>query len=138
MTAAWLELGVLAGVLTLITPALGGYMARVFVSGRTWPQRLLGPLETAIYRLCRIDPDSEMPWTAYLAAVVTFTAVSMAGLFVLLITQQWLPLNPQHFGNLSPLLAFNVAVSFGTTTNWQAYAGEGTLGYLAQMTGLAW
>jgi K+-transporting ATPase ATPase A chain len=62
----------------------------------------------------------------------------MAGLFVLLCTQQWLPFNPQHFPNLGPLLALNVAVSFGTTTNWQAYAAEGTLGYLAQMAGLAW
>jgi len=31
-----------------------------------------------------------------------------------------------------------VAVSFATTTNWQAYSGESTLGYLAQMAGLAW
>jgi K+-transporting ATPase ATPase A chain len=31
------------------------------------------------------------------------------------------------------LLAFNVAVSFMTTTDWQAYAGETTLSYLSQM-----
>jgi len=44
-----------------------------------------------------------------------------------------LPLNPQAFANLSPLLAFNVAMSFMTTTDWQAYAGESMLSYLAQM-----
>jgi len=60
----------------------------------------LGPLEAAIYRLCRVDPASEMSWKTYLAAVVTFTFVSIAALFALLCTQQWLPLNPQHFPNL--------------------------------------
>ena len=32
--------------------------------------------------------------------------------------------------------AFNTAVSFVTNTNWQNYAGESTMGYLVQMTGL--
>jgi K+-transporting ATPase ATPase A chain len=136
--SAWLELAVFVAVLTALTPLLGGYLAAVFADGPHPVRRLAGPLEAGIYRLCRIDPAREMSWTAYLAAVATFTFVSMAALFGLLCTQQWLPLNPQHFANLPPLLAFNVAVSFGTTTNWQAYSGESALGYLAQMTGLAW
>jgi K+-transporting ATPase ATPase A chain len=136
-TAAWLELGAFVLVLTLITPVLGRYLAAVFGDGAHLPGAA-GAVEAGIYRLCRIDPAREMSWTAYLAAVVIFTAVSMAALFALLCTQQWLPLNPQHFANLPPLLAFNVAASFATTTNWQAYSGEGTMGYLAQMAGLAW
>jgi K+-transporting ATPase ATPase A chain len=47
-------------------------------------------------------------------------------------------LNPQHFGPVSPDLAFNTAVSFTTNTNWQAYSGESTMSYLTQMAGLAW
>ncbi|HEV8020227.1 MAG TPA: potassium-transporting ATPase subunit KdpA [Candidatus Lustribacter sp.] len=138
VTAAWLELGVFVLVLTLLTPVLGRYLATVFADGPHPLGRLLGALETGIYRACRIDPAQEMTWTTYLAAVGIFTAVSMAALFGLLCVQQWLPLNPQHFPNFPPLLAFNVAVSFATTTNWQAYSGENTLGYLAQMAGLAW
>ena len=34
-------------------------------------------------------------------------------------------------------LAWNTAVSFVTNTNWQGYAGESTMGHLAQMAGLA-
>ena len=34
-------------------------------------------------------------------------------------------------------LAFNTAVSFATTTTWQAYAGETTMSYFSQMAGLA-
>lgn len=135
---AWAECLGLLVVLTASTPLLGRYMAAVF-SGAPHPMRgLLGPLERLTYRLCGIDPLAEMTWTVYTGAVVAFTAVSAAALFVLLLAQQWLPLNPQHVANLSPLLAFNVAISFATTTNWQAYSGETALSYLAQMAGLAW
>jgi K+-transporting ATPase ATPase A chain len=135
---AWIELAAFVVVLTALTPPLGGYMEAVFSGRRTVAHRVLAPLESTVYRLCRIDPEREMRWTTYLAALVAFTAVSTAALFLLLVTQQWLPLNPQHFANLPPLLALNVAISFATTTNWQAYSGESTLGYLAQMSGLAW
>jgi potassium-transporting ATPase potassium-binding subunit len=37
---------------------------------------------------------------------------------------------------MSPLLAFNTAVSFVTGTNWQAYEGETQASYLADMAGL--
>jgi potassium-transporting ATPase potassium-binding subunit len=36
-----------------------------------------------------------------------------------------------------PATAWNTAASFVTNTNWQNYAGESTMGYLVQMTGLA-
>jgi K+-transporting ATPase ATPase A chain len=51
--------------------------------------------------------------------------------------QLFLPLNPQRFAAVSPDSAFNTAVSFITNTNWQGYSGESTMGYLAQMAGLA-
>jgi K+-transporting ATPase ATPase A chain len=136
--SAWIELAAFVAVLTAVTPLLGGYMAAVFEGPPTGVRRALGGVEASIYRLCRIDPAHEMKWKTYLAAVVTFTVVSGAALGVLLLAQAVLPFNPQHFKSLSPLLAFNVAVSFATTTNWQAYSGESTLGYLAQMAGLAW
>jgi K+-transporting ATPase ATPase A chain len=37
---------------------------------------------------------------------------------------------------MSPLLAFNTAISFFTGTNWQAYEGETQASYLADMAGL--
>jgi K+-transporting ATPase ATPase A chain len=58
--------------------------------------------------------------------------------YVILRTQAWLPLNPQHFDNLPPDLAWNTAVSFATTTDWQFYSGESTPSYLSQMLALAW
>jgi potassium-transporting ATPase potassium-binding subunit len=37
---------------------------------------------------------------------------------------------------LSPDLALNTAISFSTTTTWQAYGGENTMSYFSQMAGL--
>jgi K+-transporting ATPase ATPase A chain len=47
-----------------------------------------------------------------------------------------LPLNPAHLGAVSPDSAFNTAISFATNTSWQSYAGETTLGYVAQLVGI--
>jgi K+-transporting ATPase ATPase A chain len=99
---------------------------------------VLGPIERAIYRLCRIDPAQEMPWYTYLFACMAFSLVGLFYLYALLRTQAYLPLNPQHFGNMAPDLAFNTAISFVTNTNWQFYSGESALSYLTQMAGLAW
>jgi potassium-transporting ATPase potassium-binding subunit len=47
-------------------------------------------------------------------------------------------LQPQSFPNVDPWIAWNTAVSFVTTTDWQFYGGENTLSYLSQMGALAW
>ena len=39
-------------------------------------------------------------------------------------------------GPLAPDLAMNTAISFATTTTWQAYGGETTMTYLSQVFGL--
>jgi potassium-transporting ATPase potassium-binding subunit len=139
MTAVgWIQVLVLFAVVLVCVKPLGLFMARVFEGERTFLTPVLGPVESAIYRLCRIDANAEMPWYTYLYAVLAFTFVGFAYLYILLRTQQWLPLNPQHFGPMAPDLAFNTAISFVTNTNWQFYSGENTLSYLSQMAGLAW
>jgi len=79
-----------------------------------------------------------MSATSYLLATLAFSLIGLIYLYVLLRTQKWLPLNPQHFDNLTADNAFNVAASFTTNTNWQFYSGESTMSYLSQMAGLAW
>jgi K+-transporting ATPase ATPase A chain len=124
-------------VLLAITKPLGIYMARVFSGERTFMTMLLGPLERLIYRLCRVDEKKEQQWTTYTAAMLMFSLVSLLLLYLLQRFQYYLPLNPQKFPGVPADLAFNTAVSFTTNTNWQAYSGESTMGYLVQMAGLA-
>jgi len=122
----------------LITKPLGVYMARVFSHEETFFDTLLRPVERLIYRLSRIDEKREMRWTEYTIAMLQFSGVSMALLYVIERTQKWLPLNPQKFSNVDPALAFGTAASFTTNTNWQVYSGESTMSYFTQMAGLAY
>ena len=77
-----------------------------------------------------------MSWTRYAVALLLFNAVGALTVYLLQRMQLWLPLNPQHFANVSADSAFNTAVSFATNTNWQGYAGESTMSYLTQMLAL--
>jgi potassium-transporting ATPase potassium-binding subunit len=116
----------------------GLYMARVFEGRPGWPLRAGAPLERWIYRLCGVDPQTQMGWKQYAIALLMFNVLGAVAVYALQRTQAWLPLNPQKFANLSPDSAFNTAVSFITNTNWQGYAGgESAMGYLTQMAGLA-
>ncbi|MDE2480593.1 MAG: potassium-transporting ATPase subunit KdpA [bacterium] len=134
----WLQALAFFAIVLALTKPLGLYMAAVFAGQRTWLSPVLVPVERLIYRLGGVREDEEMSWRVYAICVLVFSLVGLAYLFVLLRTQKWLPLNPQHFDNLAPDLAWNTAVSFTTNTNWQFYAGESTMSYLSQMAGLTW
>jgi K+-transporting ATPase ATPase A chain len=117
-------------------PVLGGYMARVYAGGRTFLSPVLGRAERAIYRLGGVDPQTEMRWTTYAAALLAFNLVGLLLLWLLQLAQASLPLNPARLPDVGFWLAFNTAVSFVTNTNWQSYAGETTMSYLVQVAGL--
>ncbi len=123
-------------VLWLLAKPLGVYMARVYEGQTSGLDRVLGPLERLIYRICRIKPDEEMTWKKYAGAVLLFSAAGFLLLYALQRLQGMLPLNPQKFSAVSPDSSFNTAVSFITNTNWQSYGGETTMSYLTQMIGL--
>jgi K+-transporting ATPase ATPase A chain len=136
--SGWLQAGFFFALIVALTKPLGSYMARVFSGERNLLSPVLAPVEGALYRVCRIDPEREMNATSYLLALFAFSAVGLLWLYVLLRTQKFLPLNPQGFDNLAPDAAWNAAVSFLTNTNWQFYSGESTMSYFSQMAGLAW
>ncbi|MGA3036951.1 MAG: potassium-transporting ATPase subunit KdpA [Vulcanimicrobiaceae bacterium] len=134
----WLQFALLFIAVLVCVKPMGIYLYRVFEGERTFLSPVLQPVERAIYAVCRVEPSQEMGWITYAFAFFAFQLVGFAWLYAVLLTQQWLPFNPQHFSNLSPDLAFNTAVSFVTNTNWQFYSGESTLSYFSQMAGLAW
>ena len=115
---------------------VGAFMADVFQNRKTFLKPLLGPIERALYRLAGIDAEAEQEWHEYAISMVLFGGACLFGLYALLRLQGWLPLNPQGFPGVAPDLAFNIAVSFITNANWQAYGGETTLSHLSQMVGL--
>jgi K+-transporting ATPase ATPase A chain len=119
-----------------LTPPLGRFMARVFKGERTFLHPIIQPVENAVYKLTGTDPTEEMSWLRYMWAVVIFSTVGFAVLFAMFMTQQWLPLNPQHFSNCSWHLSFMQAWSFACNADWQSYSGESTMSYLSQILGI--
>jgi K+-transporting ATPase ATPase A chain len=134
----WLQILFFLLAIFLVTPVIGGYMARVFTRQRTWLDPVLRPFERLVYRLTGVDETREMRWTEYAVALLLFSFVSMMVLYAMQRLQSVLPWNPQGFAGVGPALAFNTAVSFTTNTNWQAYGGETTMSYFTQMAGLAY
>ena len=69
MTASsWIQVALFLTVLLLLVKPLGAYMARVYQRKPCGLDRVLGPLERSIYRLCGIKPEEEMTWKGYAAA----------------------------------------------------------------------
>jgi potassium-transporting ATPase potassium-binding subunit len=132
----WLQILLVLGVLTVLTPPLGVYLTRVFEEKKPLPRWPLGWLERGIYRAAGIDETEEMSAGRYCTRLLAFNAVGLLSLLALLLFQGRLPFNPQKLPNVPFWLAVNTAVSFTTNTNWQAYSGESTLGYLVQSFGL--
>jgi K+-transporting ATPase ATPase A chain len=125
-------------IVTVLVKPLGGYMDRVFSRQRTALDRSCLPVERLIYRITFVDPDVEMTGKEYATCFVLFGLIGTLPLYAILRMQQVLPwFFPQyHTTPLSPDLAVNTAISFSTTTTWQAYAGENTMSYFSQMVGL--
>jgi K+-transporting ATPase ATPase A chain len=132
----YLQIGFYLVVLIARAKPLGSYMARVYEGKSFGLDRVLGPFERLIYRLCGVRSDEEMNWKTYALAMLLFNFAGLAVLYVLQRWQHWLPLNPQGFAAVTPDSSFNTAVSFASNTNWQGYGGETTMSYLTQMLGL--
>jgi K+-transporting ATPase ATPase A chain len=121
---------VLVVVLAVSHVPLGDYMARVYATDKHWRA------ERFLYRVTGVNPDAEQKWGTYLRSMLAFSAVSVVFLYVMLRVQHHLPFS-LGFKGMEQGQAFNTAASFTTNTNWQSYSGESTLGYTAQMAGLA-
>jgi K+-transporting ATPase ATPase A chain len=130
----WLNAVVFLAVLLLAAGPLARYMQAVFEGRLHWKA------ETVLFRWCGIDPEHEMGWAEYTVAALVFSLVATLTAYAIMRTQHWHGgfFNPQRFPNVDPWIAWNTAVSFVTTTDWQFYAGESTMSYLSQMAGLAW
>ncbi len=127
--AGWLQIAAFFAILFLAVRPMGGYMANVFEGKRVFLTPFLAPVEKLFFLVCRVDPAQEMGWRAYAKNLVLFTLVNILLLFLVL--------SFQTYPEIPADLALNIAISFVTNTNWQAYAPETTVTALSQMVGLA-
>jgi len=136
MLQGWIQIALTLLIVIIITPILGGYIARVFLGERTRLGRILTPLEQIIYRLGGIPTQTEMRGWQYIRAVLISNLVMGLMVFMIFMLQGVLPLNPTGLGAPSWDLALHTAISFVTNTNQQHYSGETTFSYFSQMLAL--
>jgi K+-transporting ATPase ATPase A chain len=117
-----LEIVLYIGLLTALTPLIGGYMARVFRGDVA----TLAFVERPLYRMLGVDPARGQDWKRYARSILVFSIAGAIVLYVIVRAQ-----------GASWDLTFNTTASFVTNTNWQFYAGETTLSNFAQMAGPA-
>ena len=119
-------------VLTALGVPLGRYMAWVFERRA----RRRPALERGFLRLVGSDGATQ-DWKQYARSLLVLSLVCLSALYLILVLQGHLPLNPEGFAGVDPLLALHTAASFVSSTNWQFFAGESTMSNLSQMAGLA-
>lgn len=129
---AFLLLTAFLAVLLIVAQPLGRLMANLALDR---PLPGTATTELWLWRLCGVS-DDEMNWRQFLGAILLFNLIGLTFLFIVLMMQGNLPLNPQRLPGLSWHLALNTAISFVSNTNWQSYAGESTMSYFSEMVGL--
>jgi potassium-transporting ATPase potassium-binding subunit len=126
---------VLGGTLILAVP-FGLYMARM-ISYEIRPlERTLAIVENKFYKLVGIDSNRQMTWKEYLFALLLVDGIVAAIFFIIVLTQNMLPLATPGLENFSLDLAFMQASSFITNTDLQHYIGDQQLSNLSQMVAI--
>ncbi len=128
----FLQIGLTLCIIIAITPLLGKYIAKVFMGQRTLLDPIMNSLERIIYVLGGIARRDDMTGWQYARAVL-YTNVFMGGfVYLLLMSQRALPLNPNKFGAMRWDTALHTTISFLTNTDQQHYSGETSLSYFSQ------
>jgi potassium-transporting ATPase potassium-binding subunit len=127
--AGWLQFALLVAALAACYIPLGNYIARIFTTDKDWA------IERGFYKLIGIDRNADQKWSVYLRSILAFSFVSVLFLYGMQRLQEYLPYS-QGLPAVTPDTAWNTAASFVTNTNWQNYAGEATMGYVTQASGL--
>jgi potassium-transporting ATPase potassium-binding subunit len=127
--AGWLQFALLFAALAACYVPLGNYIAHIFTTDKDWA------IERGFYKLIGIDRTADQKWSVYIRSILAFSFVSVLFLYGVQRLQHYLPYS-EGFPGVTPDTAWNTADSFVTNTNWQNYAGEATMGYVTQMSGL--
>lgn len=119
-----------------ITPVLGTYLAQIFLAKKTFLDPIATPVDQLIYRTGGIDPEENMTGQQYAIAVLISNSAIAVFVFLLLILQQWLPLNPTKLGMPTWDTALHTSISFLVSADLQHYTPEITLSYFSQIAAL--
>jgi K+-transporting ATPase ATPase A chain len=126
------------GVALILAKLIAPYLAAVYNRKPSRLDKIFNPIENFVYKIIGVDTEQTMGWKQYFFAALLVNIVMIIIAFLIQVFQGSLPLNPMHFPNIHPDLAFMQAVSFTTNTDLQHYNGEAAYSYLSQISVLQW
>lgn len=136
MLQGWIQIALTVALVVLITPFLGGYIARVFLAQKTWLDPVAAPIEQLIFKLSGVQQQEDMTGWQYARAVLYSNLAMAVLIFPIFMLQGILPLNPTQLGAPTWDTALHTTISFVTNTDQQHYSGETTFSYFSQVAGL--
>ncbi len=136
MTQGFIQIVLTLIILIAIVRPLGQYIAKVFLGERTFLDPIIGPVERIIYQIGGVRSKETMTGWYYTRALLYSNLFMGIFVFVILMTQRLLPLNPTGLGTPFWDTALHTTVSFLTNTDQQHYSGETTLSYFSQIAAL--
>jgi K+-transporting ATPase ATPase A chain len=136
MIQGWIQIGLTLVLIVAIAPIFGSYIARVFLGQKTILDSVLNPLESLIFNLSGVKAENQMTGWQYARAVLYSSFAMSVLVFLLIMFQGALPLNPTALSAPTWDTALHTTISFVTNTDQQHYSGETTLSYASQMLGL--
>ena len=136
MLQGWIQIALTVALVVLITPFLGGYIARVFLAQKTWLDPVAAPIEQLIFKLSGVQQQEDMTGWQYARAVLYSNLAMAVLIFTIFMLQGILPLNPTQLGAPTWDTALHTTISFVTNTDQQHYSGETTFSYFSQVAGL--
>src|SRR5208283_5817484 len=104
---------------------LGRYFAWI-MDGKYRPLPVFGWFEK------RLDSGPQN-WKQYAGSLLVFNTMLFVFGYLMLVLQQWMPLNPDGRVMLAPSAIFNSAISFMANTDLQHYSGEQHLSNFSQI-----
>ena len=136
MLQGWIQIGLTLVLIVAIAPIFGSYIARVFLGQKTILDSVLNPLESLIFNLSGVKAENQMTGWQYARAVLYSSFAMSVLVFLLIMFQGALPLNPTALSAPTWDTALHTTISFITNTDQQHYSGETTLSYASQTLGL--
>lgn len=74
-------------LVVVLSPILGSYFAQVFMSGKTFLDPVMNPVEQIVYLVCGVEPEEDMTGQEYAIAVLLSNSVMGILVFLLLMFQ---------------------------------------------------
>jgi len=119
-----------------LAPLFGSYLGRVYLNRPAFGDRILLPIENAVYRLLGTSPRRQMRAREYMGALLLVNLGVFLLLYLWFLYQNLLPYDGTGVPGMSWTLAFHSAASFTTNTDFTHFTNESQVSLGSEM--IAW